>query len=63
MGTSSTRTSGRRCRGRCAYPDPERYAARALAELSPLRAAAVDARVADELLPRLLGGATPALAA
>lgn len=46
-----------------AYPDPERYAARALEELSPLRAAAVDARVADELLPRLLGGATPALAA
>jgi hypothetical protein len=40
-----------------AYADRERYAARALAELAPLRAEAVDARVAGELLPRLLRGA------
>ena len=38
------------------HRDPEGYAARALRELAPLRAAAIDARVASELLPRLLSG-------
>ena len=61
----SARTSGRRCRGRSARPDRERYAARALAELAPLRTRRSSTRgSADELLPRLLGGARrPALAA
>jgi hypothetical protein len=36
------------------HPDREAYATRALAELAPLRRAAVDRRVRDELLPRLL---------
>lgn len=46
-----------------AQPDREGYAARALAELAPLRTSAVDALVAQDLLPRLLRGAAPALAA
>ncbi len=46
-----------------AYPDRSRYAARAAAELAPFRRAAIDALVAEELLPRLLRGASPALAA
>jgi hypothetical protein len=46
-----------------AHPDREGYAARALAELAPSRAAAVDALVAQELLPRLLRGTSAALAA
>ena len=37
-----------------AYEGRDAYAERALAELAPLRAAAVDRLVADELLPRLL---------
>ena len=37
-----------------AHEDPAGYAARALAELAPMRAPAVDALVANELLPRLL---------
>jgi len=36
-----------------AHPDPAGYAARALSELAPLRAQAIDARVAAELVPRL----------
>jgi hypothetical protein len=39
------------------HPDPVGYAARALAELEPLRPAALDELVASELLPRLLSGA------
>ena len=38
----------------------DRYAARALAELAPMRTQAVDGLVAGELLPRLLGRAAPA---
>ncbi|MEA2215652.1 MAG: hypothetical protein QOK19_1213 [Solirubrobacteraceae bacterium] len=46
-----------------AHPDRQGYAARALAELVPLRTAVLDALVAQQLLPRLLRGARPALAA
>jgi len=38
-----------------AQPDPAGYAARALAELAPMRAEAVQRRLGEELLPRLLG--------
>ncbi len=37
------------------YVDPGAYAARARVELEPLSSAAIDARVAGELLPRLVG--------
>ncbi len=43
-----------------AHGDPQGYAARALRELAPMRAAAVDALVAGELLPRLLRSSPPA---
>jgi hypothetical protein len=39
-----------------AHADPGGYAARALHELEPMRAAAVQRLLAEELLPRLLGG-------
>jgi hypothetical protein len=39
-----------------AHPDPGGYRVRALRELEPMRAAAVQRLVAEELLPRLLGG-------
>ena len=42
------------------HEDRDRYAERALAELAPLRADAVDRLVARELLPRLLGSPAPA---
>ena len=41
--------------GALALPDPADYAARALRELEPMRAAAVQRLIAQELLPRLLG--------
>ncbi len=37
-----------------AHADPASYAARAREELEPLSSAAIDARVAQELLPRLI---------
>ncbi len=40
-----------------AHPDPAGYSARAAVELAPFAPAAIDRRVAEELLPRLLGGA------
>jgi glycosyltransferase involved in cell wall biosynthesis len=43
-----------------ANPDPVSYEARARRELEPLRSAAIDARVAGELLPRLAAQAPPA---
>ena len=46
-----------------AHPDAAGYRARAATELAPLRQAAIDELVARELLPRLLGGPAPALAA
>jgi hypothetical protein len=39
------------------HPDPAGYASRALAELEPLRSAALDRLFASELLPRLLSDA------
>ncbi|HEY7836801.1 MAG TPA: glycosyltransferase [Solirubrobacteraceae bacterium] len=41
--------------GALALPDPADYAASALRELEPMRAAAVQRLIAQELLPRLLG--------
>ncbi len=45
--------------GALAHRDPGGYAARALHELEPMRAAAVQRLLAEEMLPRLLGAGAP----